>query len=583
MKQSALLLLLLFAFNATQAQDQDERIQRILEEKFHLDKFNVISGNNSSYKTTGNDESKISNVVSPSIEESEGFIAINPTDSNKMVLSFMEFSTQLVFPVYFTNDGGQTWTKSAFNSTDIVTQEYPNGLIGGGGDPVFAYDKTGKLYFSFIYLILDFSSSLGYFNMYWASSTDNGLTFQFEQGEDHFVGFGGLNLGTGGIDDTLGHGVYDRQWMAVDNTGGPYDGRLYLSTLFVPNDSTNRIGDGTILMYKDKDSARFSSSQTQISIVPDGQFGNVAVASNGDVHVTYADYDNNRVYHRKSTDGGQTFGTQNLIYEGFGLFGGEPIKVVHERENSAPTMVVGSDGTIHIAWADYANDTAFSFYSRSTNDGSTWSTPLRMRNVLPGFKDHFMPHVAVDKSGNPSISWYSVKPNGNSMFYNVQSYDGGATFLAPAIVSSDSTDYSIYGQTNFFGDYCNSVKLDCKTFTLWSDGRQSLGPKMYVGTVDHCGSISVPELTPLTSTVQLQRLFPNPASAFVSLELESEEAFQSTIQIIDLNGKCLRKKNVDVGLGKQVIELELDLSSGTYILEISTPDNARITRKLSVE
>lgn len=580
--QFKILATLLFVASFACAQSQDDRLNRILREKYHPEKFNIIQTGEPAMKTTGNAETKISNVMSSSIEEAEGFIAVNPTDSNKMVLSYMDFSSTLIFPVYYTSDGGQTWTRSAFSSSNIVSQDVPGGIIGGGGDPVFAFDNSGKLYFSFIYLIIDQSSGVAFFNMYWASSMDNGQTFQFETGTDHFVGTGGLNLLNGNTIDTIGEGVYDRQWMAVDNTGGPFDGRLYLTTLFIPNDSTNRNGNGTILMHKDADSTHFSASQMQVSIVPDAQFGNVAVASNGDVHVTYADFLNNKIYHRKSTDGGQTFGNQNLVYQGSALFGGAP-RVVHERENSAPTMVIGPNGTIHLAWADYVNDTAYAFYSKSTNGGTSWSTALRMRDKLPGFKDHFMPHVAVDKSGNPSVSWYAVKANGKSMFYNIQSQDGGATFFPAATVSTDSTDYSQYNQFNFFGDYCNSVKLNCKTFTLWSDGRQNRGPKMYVGTVDHCASVNVPELTPLASTVQLQRLFPNPASDFVTLQLSSKEDYESAIHVIDLTGKEVYSKILKVRAGEQNLRLDLNLASGTYVLEMSTPEDARIVRKLVVQ
>ena len=582
MKKLLLIPMLLFGFVCAQAQ-QDIRLEKILEEKYHPEKMEEVQQVGHMFKTAGNSETKISTNQSFSIEESEGFIAVDPTDSNNMVLSYMEFSGGLSFPVYYSTNGGQSWTQSAFNSRAIVFQDFPNATIVGGGDPVFAYDNTGKLYFSYIYLAFDIPAGVGFFAMYWASSTDNGQTFQFEPGSDHYVGLGGLNLGGIGAVDSIGDGIYDRQWMAVDNSGGQFDGRLYLTTLFIPNDSTNRNGNGTILMYKDKDSTRFSANQIQLSIVPEGQFGNVAVATNGDVHISYADFANNRIYHRKSTDGGQTFGPQNFVYQGEALFGGEPFYVVHDRENSAPTLAIGPDGTAHLAWADYVSDTAYSFYSRSTDGGTTWSTPLRMRDKLPGFKDHFMPHVAVDKMSNPSVSWYAVRPNGKSMFYNIQSKDQGVTFFPAATVSTDSTDYSLYNSFNFFGDYCNSVKLNCKTITLWSDGRQGLGPKMYVGVVDHCASIGLPELTPINSAVQLTKLYPNPATNFVTLDLVSKVDCETEWAIFDLQGKELMRDSKHLSAGKQQIHVKLNLASGTYILELGTPDGGKIIRKLVIQ
>jgi len=382
--------------------------------------------------------------------------------------------------------------------------------------------------------------------------------------------------------DTVGDGVLDRQWMAVDNTGGTYDGRLYTTGLFIPNSNTPLNGNGTIIKYKDANDSAFSTNQTQISAGPNGQFGNVVVASNGDVHVTYVNFAQDRLYHRKSTNGGQSFGSQNLVYDGYALFGQNQM-VVHGRENSAPNLVIGPDNTLHLAWCDIINDTVHGFYSRSIDGGDTWAQPTELSNYLAGEKDNLMPIVGVDNNNNPSVSWYGVDENGLSLFYNIQSQDGGLSFLPAATVSAAATDFSNYGPNVFFGDYCNSVKLNCKTFTIWSDGRNNAGPKMYVATVDDCASVGITELTPLDSDVELVNYYPNPVHDFVTLELKSSENQTVNARIVDITGKLILESDREVTTGNNTITLNLTAAGGTYLLEVTTESGGRIVRKLIVE
>ena len=566
------------------AQEIDSRIEHILKEKLRPVKVELPTESDQSNKTTSNQEHKLSTISSSSVDEAEGFIAMNPNDSSIMVLSYMSSGAGgLAFPVYYTTNGGATWTKSSFNSKAQISSDFSGTpTIVGGGDPVFAYDDSGKLYFSYIYLIYDAQAGVAYFAMYWATSMDNGQTFTYENGQNHFIGYGGLNPLNGTIVDSVGDGVLDRQWMAVDNTGGTYDGRLYTTGLFIPNGSTQLNGNGMIIKYKDANDSAFSTSQTQVSVGQNAQFGNVVVASNGDVHVTYVNFQTDRLYHRRSTNGGQTFAAQTQVYDGYALFGQNQI-VVHSRENAAPNLVIGPDNTLHLAWCDIINDTVHGFYSRSTDDGTTWSQPIELSNYLAGEKDNLMPHVAVDKHNNPSISWYGVDENGLAMFYNVQSQDGGLSFLPAATVSTVTTDFSNYGNNDFFGDYCNSVKLNCKTFTIWSDGRNNAGPKMYVATVDHCASVGIAELTPLDSDVELVNYYPNPVHDFVTLELKSSENQIVNARIVDITGKLILENDKEVTIGNNTITLNLTAASGTYLLEVTTESGARIVRKLIVE
>src|SRR4051812_21661559 len=84
-----------------------ERIEEIKKEKIRVKKS---PGKNLQQKTTAaNQRITVSNAE----EEAEVSLEVSPTDSSKLVLSFMQQSSTdpLEFPVYYSSNGGQTWSK----------------------------------------------------------------------------------------------------------------------------------------------------------------------------------------------------------------------------------------------------------------------------------------------------------------------------------------------------------------------------------------------------------------------------------------------------------------------------------------
>ncbi len=88
--------------------------------------------------------------------EAEIFAAINPKDSNNIVVSAINFRGGFVKPMsistYYTYDFGTTWQKSEFDGLPTPTTS-----MFGGGDPVLVYDKEGNLHLTYITLELNAS------------------------------------------------------------------------------------------------------------------------------------------------------------------------------------------------------------------------------------------------------------------------------------------------------------------------------------------------------------------------------------------------------------------------------------------
>jgi len=114
------------------ASRKQELVQRMLKEKLvmpgtrhHEDDIDADA------RTTAATDGRVS-TAAMGVDEAEISLAYNPADSSKMVLSYMEEGAAgLSFPIYYSNNGGSTWTKSSFNSVSLMTTDFPGGNAGG--------------------------------------------------------------------------------------------------------------------------------------------------------------------------------------------------------------------------------------------------------------------------------------------------------------------------------------------------------------------------------------------------------------------------------------------------------------------
>jgi hypothetical protein len=165
------------------------------------------------------------------------------------------------------------------------------------------------------------------------------------------------------------------------------------------------------------------------------QGSQVLVGKNGEVYVAWQDspsFDRTRLLIATSTNNGTSFGTPVEIspvtpigYSG-SLKGGF-------RVNQFPSLAVNrTTGELYVTWNDGRTNNVPSgfgtnynysdiFFSRSTNQGATWSTPVRVNNnseptgSTPAGKDQFFPGIAVDKTGKLAVCFYDRRNDPNNM------------------------------------------------------------------------------------------------------------------------------------------------------------------------
>lgn len=144
---------------------------------------------------------------------------------------------------------------------------------------------------------------------------------------------------------------------------------------------------------------------------------------------------------QKSADGGKTWGPMSYVSPGFPASGGD----------SAP-MVIEPDGRIDVLYQGYhitstttfAMDPAYGFFTSSTDQGTTWSTPVRVgpQGGTMSLSEWWIDGaIARDAGGNLYATWDTQGTNSdrspNDIGWLSFSTDGGQHWSAPLQAPAD--------------------------------------------------------------------------------------------------------------------------------------------------
>jgi len=417
------------------------------------------------------------------------------TKSESMVAGSTKDKGQTIVVNYNDDDGvsnnGVSGTSYSTDGGKTFTEIQPPPLNGGWGfnygDPIVIFNsKQGVFYAG----DLVYSSSCGSSGLgigVWTSS--DGKTWNTAS-----------CASTGGSDDR------ESYWVDNEPTSGTY-GRMYISF----NDF-NYDGGALSLVYSDDGSTWNGPVRLTSSFIRDVQITGTPAGTkryegkNSTVFVAGMDEggggDANRTnYIFKSLDGGKTW-TQIQMGNSFA-----PPGDGYCSENSYFYQVnpiwrhmgwggpaVGPGGVVHYDYARAGtknNDHGDIYYVRSTDNGKTWSTPMKL-NTDPDKEYHtqWMPSLSADLNGNLTASWYDrrkAKSACNSVtdpgckYERVgrQSSDNGKTWGKSITISSSiipepaQDDPSIV--SCYAGDYDYANALNGNAFVTWTDGRRSVG------------------------------------------------------------------------------------------------------------
>jgi hypothetical protein len=296
---------------------------------------------------------------------------------------------------------------------------------------------------------------------------------------------------TPAVGGVLPNSTQDKDFLAVDTSGGPYDRSVYVTwTSFQPSPlPPGAVSQAPIFFSRSTDTG-FS---VPIQISPIGhqnQGSEPAVGPNGEIYVTWFRISGpapapgqpalgRAIMVAKSIDGGASFSpavevVSPVVPIGFGGLASNGTLFGNFRVNSFPRIDVNPvNGDVYIVYN--ANppgpDGSDVFFTRSTDGGARWSAPIRVNNDATN-NDQFFPDVAVNSSGVIEVAWYDRRLDPDNLrmdIVRVRSVDGGLSFLSNERVTTVSSlpavGYDPIVNPTYMGDY-----LDLKAITT-ADGR----------------------------------------------------------------------------------------------------------------
>jgi len=196
------------------------------------------------------------------------------------------------------------------------------------------------------------------------------------------------------------------------------------------------------------------------------------IAPDGDYFMFWRDSYQESLWVTRSTDQGTTWSADHGIVDMHPLPSSYPpgYRIVNLPSADADPLT----GDLLVVWNDQRLGNPDILAIRSTDDGQSWSTPVRV-NDDAGNAVQFFPWVTFDEGGVAHVVWYDRRANGSDIdVYYAASMDGGQSFEANTRVTATPFtpllpwDFS----TPFIGDYNGIAATSEGVYPCYQDARE---------------------------------------------------------------------------------------------------------------
>ena len=405
--------------------------------------------------------------------QNEVTIAAFPNNRNVLVATARDTRQPSGFSwagYYRSTDGGKTWTNALVPGFPGDTS--PEGLSTPvhdagwkiGSDPVITADREGRVYLAWLAFGPRTTEFAGWLVV--TVYSDFGAKYEFTS-----VAYAGHDTPSDKLGGPGNSRVVDKEWIAVDDTGGACDGYLYMA--WVLFESSHGV---PVLFQRSTDGGKTWTPRLPLSHSPNtqNQGTTLAVGPHGEVYVAWADFHKDTILFTRSLDCGLTFEPERPITSIVSVPGRLPGNGY--RLDSFPRAAVSqTTGTVFLTWADYRNGNADVLLTRSRDQGMSWSVPSRVNDVAT---NHQIFPAITTFNGRLDLAFYDSRndPEGKLLdVYYAQSSDDGLTFMTNVRVTDAAFDPNLGiaggGTVPFLGDYNGIASNDAGVHPIWPDNR----------------------------------------------------------------------------------------------------------------
>jgi len=248
----------------------------------------------------------------------------------------------------------------------------------------------------------------------------------------------------------------------VSAPGGGTDGRLYVATDGAPSELRDSLGP----------IEPHGEAPPKLSYGPDGML--YALYAVGKV-VPGRRFPMSSLRLAKSADDGKTW-TPPVTIASDSAFGTRNFHALH----------VGSDGALYVAWLESTQGKSKTFLTRSTDEGTTWVTPVLADTTqsCPCCRTA----IATARDGTLYLAWRTVFPGNVREVVVARSDDHGVTWKTPVRVQKD----------NWVFDGCPhagpSMQVDSAgtVHIAWWSGKEGAAGTFYARSTDKGGTFDEP-------------------------------------------------------------------------------------------
>src|SRR5262245_54394367 len=443
----------------------------------------------------------------------EPAVAVNPSNPSNIIVAKL-------FGLRVSTDGGVTFGPEIASPVPSTHERC--------GDPSLAFDSQSRLFWTYLGCVGADEARIDVF-----AARVNPAT-------GAVIGAAVNATAAAGVPGSAPNGN-DKPWMAVDRwAGSPFQDRIYLVW-------SNFLPAGVFLQtsLSTDQGATWSPAVTR-SVAAEGfpWPSHNAVAANGDVYIAYhaqprfaannPDGASGRIIILRSADGGATY-TKTTAFTGGNADitfnnrtppatrllnqnqswtqGAAQPWVLPDPRSTNNVFVVAADDPTNAAHGG-ANDDMNVYIARSTDQGATWSAPIRVDHGPDGSHAFFPTASIDDHTGCIVVNWYDSRraltnAGGNFLLdvFQTISNDGGLTFDAETRINDTAFDPDL-GATDRFpptgtlriGEYIGVALANGVAHSVWTGNTATGQQIVYESSVTNCTNPPVAQCKNVTVT-----------------------------------------------------------------------------------